>query len=212
MPRVWNGPTSKGDDVKHRLFTIVSVASSLLFVATCILWVRSLRVEDVAWWIPTQSGAGFVSSLGKLEVGISRRPDPDMSGVNRRGCYSDSDLRDVEEGIPVGLFKDWRLLGIHLQYHDQGDVIRWKFYIHDIDLLVAFSLLPLVKTWSMRRARDIRSVSMWPPVVTTSEARLTAVPNAEYCQRERRLCPAWEVDHLLAPAHKRPSPPPHVIR
>jgi hypothetical protein len=57
--------------VRRRLFTFLATLSLLLFVATCILWLRSLRQYDV--WASTVGGWEMASERGRVSLEWGRR-------------------------------------------------------------------------------------------------------------------------------------------
>jgi hypothetical protein len=59
----WN----EGEDVKRRFFAVLSVLSSVLFVATAILWVRSYGRSDVIGNDSAPRGFIFATAKGELE-------------------------------------------------------------------------------------------------------------------------------------------------
>jgi len=61
---------TNGDDLKRRLFTILSVLSSVLFAATVILWVRSYWRTDVIGDDRASTGVEFLTLEGEFAFAV----------------------------------------------------------------------------------------------------------------------------------------------
>lgn len=68
--------------MKRRVFTILSAVSLLMFVAVCVLWVRSYWVKDNLTWVRPDKGWIVASGRGLLVVNflwfrdVPARPRP----------------------------------------------------------------------------------------------------------------------------------------
>ena len=54
--------------MRSRLFTFASTVSALLFVTTCVLWVRSYRVTDQLNWLSPRTDRTAIVSEGRVAV------------------------------------------------------------------------------------------------------------------------------------------------
>ena len=141
--------------MRHRIFTITSALSLLMFAATVVLWLRSYSTAQYIGWASADQFCGVLSMGGLLRLEHATYGDGPMgwSYVHyptpaSGGLWDETRARDRHGGA----LRAAGFARATIDYNSDGKRIRRALYLPHWALAVLFLVLPLVRL-AMRRPR-----------------------------------------------------------
>jgi hypothetical protein len=144
--------------VKHRLFTLLSTLSLLLFLTTAALWLRSYWSQEKLTWVTQNGYRSIWTAHGSLELGFFQSQNSYKPTETYAPRYSRDRADPPINGLiflefdPPVTFNDWQHAGFALHQVHNGSRLHVIAFAPFWSLALLTLLLPLA--WAITRLRN----------------------------------------------------------